>query len=531
MMDRKLIAVVGMVLALGLIAPAMAAAASFNVNTPTDSTVAGGCTTDPVCSLRDAVAAASASPDPEDRVEIPAGHYLLTAGQLKAEGSGTVTIHGAGARSTSIDAGGASRVFKLMTPKIAIEGLTITGGLTTAAELTEFAGDGGGILVVNNEQLTLNQVTITGNTASQNGAGVSAPPESVTSTAVTINASTISGNRVTGGAIEGLGGGVYTLGDLTIVNSTITGNSIDNAVGTNQGGGVLVGIDPANTAGTKASVLNSTIAGNSVSAGGIGGGLTVYNPTVGVTTALEVKNTIVAGNTVGGAAGNCGAVAMVTSSNNLSSDASCMFSDAGSRQNTDPQLSALANNGGPTDTMALPAGSPAIDAGTNAGCPATDQRGVTRPQGSACDIGAFEREVAPPAPPSADLRMRLKAKPKRPIAGHRFAFLLTLANSGPSAAPGVVIKGTAAAAALKITGKKVGGKRPCKLSKAKHGKRKFVCRLGTVNAGARAKLKVVVKTSNDAKGKLRVAARARSGVTDPTLKNNRAKAAVKLRAG
>jgi hypothetical protein len=530
MMERKPIAVVGLVLALGLIAPAASSAATFNVNTSIDSSDAGGCVSEPVCSLRDALAAA-ASADTEDRVEIPAGHYLITLGQLEVAAAGTVTIHGAGARSTSIDAGGTSRVFKMTTEKVAIEGVTITGGSAPTTAITEFAGDGGGILVVDNEQVTLNQVVLTGNVAGQNGGGISAPPEELTSTAVTIIASTISGNRVTGGAVEGLGGGIYALGDLTIVNSTISGNSVENMVGTNQGGGVLVGIDPANTAGTKASVLNSTIAGNSVGAGGVGGGLAVYNPTVGVVTALDVKNTIIAGNTIAGTPGNCGAVALVTSANNLSNDTSCMFTDAGSRQNVDPLLGALADNGGPTDTMALPAGSPAIDAGTNVGCPATDQRGVTRPQGSACDIGAFELAVNPPAPPSADLKLKLKPRPKHPVAGKKGGFLLTLTNVGPSAATGVVIKGTVPAATRKIGGKKVDGKRPCKLKKAKRAKRQFVCNLGTVNAAAQAKLKIVIKTKPTAKGKLRVGAIVSSPVPDPQPKNNRAKAKVKLKAG
>jgi hypothetical protein len=68
--------------------------------------------------------------------------------------------------------------------------------------------------------------------------------------------------------------------------------------------------------------------------------------------------------------------------------------------NVDPRLGPLAANGGPTLTQALLPGSPAIDAvpATGAGCPATDQRGVSRPQGPACDIGAFE--VAVPAPPA-----------------------------------------------------------------------------------------------------------------------------------
>ena len=60
----------------------------------------------------------------------------------------------------------------------------------------------------------------------------------------------------------------------------------------------------------------------------------------------------------------------------------------------DPLLGSLQDNGGFTQTMALLPGSPAIDAGDNANCPATDQRGVTRPQGSGCDIGAYEYEAS-----------------------------------------------------------------------------------------------------------------------------------------
>ena len=64
-------------------------------------------------------------------------------------------------------------------------------------------------------------------------------------------------------------------------------------------------------------------------------------------------------------------------------------------QSTDPLLGTLQDNGGPTDTLALQTGSPAIDAGTDTGCPAADQRGTARPQAAACDIGAFER-IPPP---------------------------------------------------------------------------------------------------------------------------------------
>jgi hypothetical protein len=80
---------------------------------------------------------------------------------------------------------------------------------------------------------------------------------------------------------------------------------------------------------------------------------------------------------------------------NLSSDASCVLTGVGSMNNTDSELGPLADNGGPTLTMALLAGSPAINAGTTTGAPATDQRGVPRPQGAGVDIGAFEYLSSP----------------------------------------------------------------------------------------------------------------------------------------
>jgi hypothetical protein len=75
---------------------------------------------------------------------------------------------------------------------------------------------------------------------------------------------------------------------------------------------------------------------------------------------------------------------------NLSSDDTCAFTNVGSMNNTDPKLGPLADNGGPTLTMALLPGSPAIDAGNTSLAPATDQRGVPRPFSLAADIGAFE---------------------------------------------------------------------------------------------------------------------------------------------
>jgi CSLREA domain-containing protein/uncharacterized repeat protein (TIGR01451 family) len=515
--------------ALALLAPATGQAATFTVNTTDDASVAGGCTTDPACSLRDAVLAAGASADSEDLVVVPAGNYSISNGELGVIGEGTVTVRGAGARTTTIDAHQTSRVFNLSAEKSVLEGLTVTGGASNPLLGGEVPGDGAGVLAYEAGEAVLRGLDITGNVASQNGAGVSAPPEGVNKTVVSIFDSTIAGNHVTGGAIEGLGGGVYVLGKFTLVNSTVTGNTVDSLGAVVQGGGVLLAIDPASAEGSEGTILNSTIAGNGVGMGGVGGGLSVYNPEpmLGGSAALNVKNTIVAGNTGPAGPSDCAVVAMVSSDHNISGDASCMFGDGGSKQSTDPLLGGLANNGGETDTLALQAGSPAIDAATNDGCPATDQRGVSRPQGSACDVGAFELVPAPPAAASADLRLKIKPKPKRPTVGGKLAFLVTVRNAGPSAAPGTIVKGTVPAATKKVAGPKLNGKRACKLAKPKKGKRKLTCRLGNIAAGKAKKLRVKVKTGKATK--VRVRARVRSGVADPNLRNNKAKAGVKIR--
>lgn len=520
--------------ALALLAPTAAQAATFTVNTTADASVGGGCTTDPACSLRDAITAAGSSTDPEDLVVVPAGSYSISAGELSVFGEGTVTVRGAGARSTTIDAHQTSRVFNLSADRSVIEGLTVTGGLTEVLGGGEAPGDGGGILAFEAGEAILQGLNVTGNVAGQNGGGVSAPPENMVRTALTINNSTISGNRVTGGALEALGGGVYVLGKLSMTNSTVTGNSIESSAVAPvvQGGGVLLAIDPVAAEPSEATIVNSTISGNSLGTGGVaGGGLGAVNPTMtpGGSAALTVKNTIVAGNTVPAGPSDCAVAATVTSDHNLSGDASCMFGDAGSKQNTNPLLGALADNGGETETLALQAGSPAIDAGTNDGCPATDQRGVSRPQGSSCDVGAFE--LAPTSPPvataSADLRLKIKPKPKRPSVGGKLAFLITVRNAGPSAASGTVVKGTVPALATKAAAPKLNGKPACKLAKPKKGKRRLTCRLGAIAAGKAKKVRVKVKTAKATK--VRVRARVRSGVADPNLKNNKAKAGVKIR--
>jgi uncharacterized repeat protein (TIGR01451 family) len=122
--------------------------------------------------------------------------------------------------------------------------------------------------------------------------------------------------------------------------------------------------------------------------------------------------------------------------------------------------------------------------------------------------------------------LKIKPKPKRPQVGGKLAFLVAVRNAGPSAATGTIVKGTVPAAA-KVAGPKLNGKHACKLAKPKNGKRKLTCRLGDVATGKVVKLRVKVKTVKASKARVR--ARVRSGVADPNLKNNKAKAGVKIR--
>ena len=162
-------------------------------------------------------------------------------------------------------------------------------------------------------------------------------------------------------------------------NSTFSGNSVSAT-----GGGI------GNIGGTL-TVTHSTFSGNSASeGGGIYNGVDPDTETIGT---LTLANTILANSPSGGDCVNNGGT-LTPAGVNLVEDGSCGASTDPTHFLTgDPQLGPLAPNGGPTQTHALLVGSPAIDAADNSFCLDTDQRGVARPQGTACDIGAYERDV------------------------------------------------------------------------------------------------------------------------------------------
>jgi hypothetical protein len=327
------------------------------------------------------------------------GMITLTSGQLAIAKNLTVT--GPGASSLSISGNSSSGVFDVRNSATAsVSGLTIRDGRVAN-------NGGGGVLVEVGSTLTLADSVVSGNrTLGGGGAGVRNDGN------LTINNSTISGNQIT--MIANSGGGIFngSTGVLQVSDSTLSGN-----IATGDGGGI------DNNLGT-ATFTNSTISGNSAGSGSSnangGGGILNYGPmtllnvTIADNTAgaffgggvsnyvsgLMVKNTIIAGNSASGGGPDCYGVALNSQGHNLIQDVTACPATGDTASNItgqDPKLGPLADNGGPTQTQALLVGSPAIDAGSpDCPPPATDQRGVSRPQGPACDIGAFELGSAPP---------------------------------------------------------------------------------------------------------------------------------------
>jgi hypothetical protein len=295
--------------------------------------------------------------------------------------------------------------------QVAISGLTITGGNATAF--------GGGI--ENSGTLSLVNAVISGNSAGTfptdyvssagNGGGID------NSGTLSITDSTISGNSAYGGLnglpgldeTPGQGGGINNTGNMSVTDSTVNGNSASLGGGIDNFGALAVvcstvsgdtalgyfgkymnegfpqggGIDNSGTL----SVTYSTISGNiAVEGGGIAN-----------SAKASIVDTIVAGNIRDSVNGDANDIdGDVTGSNNLIGPGGSGGLIGGQDGNivltslTGLGLSTLGNYGGPTQTIGLLPDSPAIDAGIAVSGVTTDQRGITRPQGSAPDIGAFE---------------------------------------------------------------------------------------------------------------------------------------------
>jgi beta-glucanase (GH16 family) len=327
--------------------------------------------------------------------DLVGGTIGLTSGQLVVDRS--VTIDASAAPGVIVSGGNSSRVFQIeATATVSMNDLVVADGAgaprgggilnhgtlnldrvvlrdntessTTPASSNPFDFGGGAMFNSDGATLNLTDSTVSDNAALVHPAG---GIHAMFGTTVNITRSTISGNST-----GDVAGGLRSLGNATIVNSTFSGN-----VSTAWHGGGIFHTDGQLT------VTNSTFSGNVAPAGTASG---ILVATFGAPANATLTNNVLEGN---GGAFACaiegGGAATITSGGfNVISDGSCNPNGTTDQSFTDALLGSLADNGGPTLTHALLAGSPAIDAGDNAVCPATDQRGVSRD--AACDVGSFE---------------------------------------------------------------------------------------------------------------------------------------------
>jgi CSLREA domain-containing protein len=457
-------------------AVAAEAAVTFTVNSPSDVPDAnpgdGKCETAPgngVCTLRAAIQETNALSGADTIILQPNVTYLLTRagddatalnGDLDITDSLTIT----GAAGAIIDGNGGvtnDRVFEIsqcignaydsMAQKctignvvVSISDVTIQNGKSsyTSSNTNAFAGG-----IWNNGNLTLTNVTVTGNSANANtgaayGGGIySGGPLKLTNCVVSNNqVTTVSGGIASGAGIEGspmvinstisgntardYGGGID--GAPTVIGSTITGNRASNGGGL-HGTGILINSTVSGnsakgdgggisvTGGATISLYNVTVAGNTAKSSGTGsgsgGGIRNNQGTVNMQNSIVAYNIHATATSQGLLATDDDFSGTVSSGghNIISSSTGCTVSGGGVTF-TDPALDALADNGGPTQTRALRQGSPAVDAGNPGGCTdnlgaplTTDQRGFSRPYPTSnpCDIGAFELQPLPTPTPTA----------------------------------------------------------------------------------------------------------------------------------
>lgn len=400
------------------------AAASFTVNSTADATDFtpgnGICETaigNRICTLRAAIQEANALPG-ADTIVLPAGLYLLTRAGASENSAATgdlditsdLTLIGTGADSTTVDANGLDRIFQIFTAVVQISGVTIQGGNS--------GSHSGGGLRLEGGSLTLSNSAVVDSIAFGGGGALSSP----NGAAVTIRNSTISGNTASNNG----GGLVIRGGTITLVNSTLSGNTANG-----RGGGLYI------TNSATASLANVTVTDNRAdgdgSGGGNGGGLSNNGG------AITFKNTLIAGNfddSAGTRHPDCSGTLTSQGYNLVGDKTGCTFTSASSdlvgtgSSPVNAQLGPLQNNGGSTLTHALLSGSPAADAGNPAvpgsggnACEATDQRGIVRPQGSTCDIGAYEVAVY-------GLTLAPATEGKAGIPGATVTYTLTLTNTG-----------------------------------------------------------------------------------------------------
>jgi Ca2+-binding RTX toxin-like protein len=371
-------------------------------------------------SLREAIRDAGLTAE-ADTILVPAGTYTLEQGgplgTLSIQGSGAVTISGAGSSQTIIDGSNLDDSVMEVLGDTTLDGVMITGGSAAFgggissddANLRIFnsalsgnkASSAGGGVYQNTGSLEIFNTIIDNNTAGAGGAGIEADGSQVT-----VQNSTLANNTGLGLAVSS---SILTVTNSAIANQIGTGLFADNSTLTISNSTFANNSqDGVRAPDSTLTIANSTFANNQEDALDPTGMITLTNSTLanngrgifvgGGMAGLTINNTLFANTldieVVDGVAG-------VTGGDNLLRDsggnAAAYFDPTTNLLGIDPQIGTLTNNGGLTQTIALLTGSPAIDAGNNStAAGSTDQRGLARIAGTAVDIGAYEVQEIPP---------------------------------------------------------------------------------------------------------------------------------------
>jgi len=443
-----------------LVAPGLAEARTIHVRTASDSSASK-------CTLRDAISAANADAasgacpagSGADTIDFSfATPATITLGSALPQITSRITIAGPGAGQLTVSGADTYRVFSVGSGAVTISRLAIKNG-----SVSQDAG--GGLLNESAAGLTLDRVTVSGNAATATGANANnfaegGGIENVSGATLTIERSTVKNNTVTAGGATNQnspsGGGIMNRGTLTVDRTSVIENeataTASGSATTNANGGGIVNFGVltvtrsallGNEAAATGGVSNSANGGAISNANSSAVSLTIDRSTISLNVAKQFAGVVVyqgqnliSGSTIARNNASAGASNLFASSNttlrdtivssplgpanvncigpptsggyNLefggSNQASCGFSGPGDLSGVDPLLAAFpGDNGGPTSTIALQAGSPAIDAGKRFGV-AADQRGEPRPfdfdaipnpaGGDGSDIGAFELQGA-----------------------------------------------------------------------------------------------------------------------------------------
>lgn len=472
---RVLTALIPLLAALGVAAPAHAGAGvTLVVDRADDDAASTACTDAPNdCSLRGALSVTNANGNAEEDTIVlaVAGPILLANGQLEVHGPVAIAPAEPDA-VVVVDANGPRRIFivapsaELHLTRLVLRGAdhggaggavgVLGGRLTITDSVVEDnrAVNGGAISSFNGASVVIVDSEVRGNTAAFYG-GLE-----LNESTTTITGSTIAGNHATGGG----GGGIDAFrGSLQLTNSTVHGNS---SVGGEGGIGASWG-----ETSVVLDVMNSTITGNDSGSAGAAENLGGAQLTIGL------FNSVI-GDPPSGPNCDLASSSVTDWGGNAFDDDSCLGAGSGAVFE-DLLLGPLQDNGGPTRTRALDPGSPAVDRGLDQGvqqeqppklrgvvllaptCPAVDQRGEPRPADPMatgtprCDAGSYELQPAqpppppppPPAPPPSppppppaepDLVLDKDGPLEAPI-DMAFAFTLSVTNEGAGMADGVTL--------------------------------------------------------------------------------------------